>query len=73
MSNPITPEQIRAARALLDWSQMNLATAARLSQATIDLAERIGASDGALLLIRATLEEAGVEFPGTVGVALNKR
>jgi hypothetical protein len=73
MADPITPEQIRAARALLDWSPTNLATAVRLSRTTIDSAERTGASDGALLLIRATLEEAGVEFLETPAVTLRKR
>lgn len=60
----ITPEQCRAARSLLNWSQADLATAARAGQATIARFER-GASTpyaDTLKTLRATLEAAGVVF-----------
>ena len=61
----IKPEQMRAARGLLDWSQSDLAVAARLSLPTIKRAERdLGAivSEDALSAIRKALEKAGVIF-----------
>ena len=60
----ITPEQCRAARALLDWSQTTLAEAAKAGQSTIAKFERGLRSPHASTLtsIRAALEAAGVEF-----------
>jgi transcriptional regulator with XRE-family HTH domain len=64
----ITPEQCRAARALLDWSQTDLAKAAGTGQATVARFERGARTPYAntLKALRATLETAGVVFtPGT--------
>lgn len=61
----ISPEQMRAARGLVDWSQTRLAEAAGLSLPTIKRAERdLGAvvSPDAVAAIRKALEKAGVIF-----------
>ena len=58
----ITIEQLRAARALLGWSQTDLAGAAKLSRPTVDRAERVGVSSDALVALRRALEKAGVVF-----------
>jgi transcriptional regulator with XRE-family HTH domain len=74
----VTTRQIKAARALLGWSQTALATAAGLSVPTI---KRIESKDGDLggrpdtsARIVAALESAGAEFipqdGGGVGVRL---
>lgn len=77
---PITPPQIRAGRALLEWSQQKLADAAGLSLSTVrDYEnERRGGEIGGLRAIRRALESEGVAFlPGDdrngPGVRLNKR
>lgn len=60
----ITPEQCRAARGLLNWSQPTLAEMLGVARSTIANFER-GASDPypkTLAAIRATLEAAGVVF-----------
>ena len=60
----ITAEQCRAARALLDWSQPDLARASGTGRSTITRFER-GARvphPSNLAAIRAALEAAGVEF-----------
>ena len=74
----ITPEQCRAARALLNWSQPDLAEAAGTARGTIANFER-GASvphPNNLTDIRTALEAAGVEFipknGGGPGVRLQK-
>lgn len=78
----ITREQSRAARALLDWSQDELAEAADLSPATVRLFEKpwkAGHTPGeaTVTAIRKALEKAGVEFipenGGGAGVRLAKR
>lgn len=60
----ITPEQCRAARALLDWSRKKLATMAKVSEKTIadfELGKR--ESYGRTLAdIVKVLEKAGVVF-----------
>ena len=74
----MTPEQMRAARALIDWSQSQLAEAAGLSLPSIKRAERdLGAnvSAEALAAIQHALEDVGVEFtngnsPGVKSVLL---
>ncbi len=61
----ITPEQMRAARGLLDWSQSALADAAGLSLPTIKRAERnLGSavSGDAREAIQKALEAGGVIF-----------
>lgn len=60
----ITPEQIRAARALLNWSQAQLADASRIASQSIKNIER-GITDPRLstaMAIKTTLEKAGVQF-----------
>ncbi len=74
----MTPEQGRAARALLDMSQTALANAASVSLSTVvdfERSRRI-VSDQAIAAIRAALEAAGVVFlpenGNGLGVALRK-
>jgi transcriptional regulator with XRE-family HTH domain len=60
----ITRDQIRAGRALLNWSQLALATAANLSPAAIKNIER-GALDpraSMLAAIEEAFDRAGVMF-----------
>ena len=75
----ITIEQLRAARALLGWSQTDLASEAGLSVPTVKRLE--GAfgphvSDEARKKIKKTLEQAGIRFidenGGGAGVRLRK-
>jgi transcriptional regulator with XRE-family HTH domain len=72
--------QIRAARALVGWSQTEVATAAGLSIPTVKRAEADGGmrvSEDALVAIANALKKAGVEFiaenGGGAGVRLRKR
>ena len=74
----ILPPQIRAARALLAWSQDKLAAACALPKRTIARLE-VGATRPqrrTVAAIRAALETAGVEFipenGGGAGVRLAK-
>ncbi len=65
----ITGAQIRAARALLDWSARDLSRASRVSPATIQRLERTpGVSETAqartLSDLQRVLEDAGVAFIG---------
>ncbi len=74
----LSPAQCRAARALLDWSQAQLATACKVATKTLADFERGNRTpyDRTLVDIRAALEAAGVEFiaqnGGGVGVRLRK-
>lgn len=72
------PEQSRAARGLLDWSQMQLARTANLGESTVrdfEKGRRVPSINN-LAAIRAALEAAGVEFlaenGGGAGVRLRK-
>jgi transcriptional regulator with XRE-family HTH domain len=72
--------QIRAARALVGWSQTQVATAAGLSIPTVKRAEAdvgIRVSEDALVAIANALKKAGVEFiaenGGGAGVRMRKR
>ncbi|MAW80380.1 MAG: transcriptional regulator [Parvularcula sp.] len=74
----ITPEQCRAGRALLDWTQRDLASRAKLTPLTIREFER-GKSrlkDSTAQLLRMVFETAGVVFidenGGGPGVRLEK-
>jgi transcriptional regulator with XRE-family HTH domain len=60
----IIPAQVRAARALLDWSQNELASAANVGVTTVrDIeSERRATDTDAMRQIRRALDNAGVEF-----------
>jgi transcriptional regulator with XRE-family HTH domain len=60
----ITASQCRAARGLLDWTQQELADAARVGVATIRVFEGEGAETryATLAVVRRTFELAGIEF-----------
>lgn len=61
----ISPMQIRGARAMLDWSMVDLAKAAGVSVSAVKRFEdgqQFPGSEDALRRVQATLEEAGVEF-----------
>jgi transcriptional regulator with XRE-family HTH domain len=75
----MAPEQCRAARGLLAWSQQELAQRARVGVVTVHQLEA-GASQprrATLEVIRRAFEVAGVEFidenGGGPGVRLRKR
>jgi transcriptional regulator with XRE-family HTH domain len=73
----ISPQQSRAARGLLDWSQTELGVRANLSESTIrdfEKGRRVPAINN-LTAIRAALEAAGVEFTNgdQPGVRLRKK
>jgi transcriptional regulator with XRE-family HTH domain len=60
----LTDSQCRAARSLLDWTQQELADAARIGVATIRQFEG-GATEprhATLAVLRQALELAGIEF-----------
>lgn len=70
----ISIEQIKAARALLGWSQADLATKSGYALPTLNNIER-GLSmprEATLRDIKITLERAGVQFLGKTGVRLVK-
>ncbi len=76
----ISPEQMRAARGLLDWSQQELAEAAGLSVPTVKRAERdlgLPVSADARTALQRAFEAAGIVFidenGGGVGVRLRKK
>ena len=62
--NPITPGQCRAARALLDLTQPQLAVLAGLGLSTVVDFERSrrDVSREAVMGLKVTLEKAGVQF-----------
>jgi hypothetical protein len=75
----ITASQCRAARGLLDWTQQELADAARIGVATVRVfeGEMAETRPATLAVIRRAFESAGVEFidenGGGPGVRLRKR
>jgi transcriptional regulator with XRE-family HTH domain len=75
----ITASQCRAARGLLDWTQQELADAARIGVATVRQFEGDGAEtrQATLAVLRWAFESAGVQFidenGGGPGVRLRKR
>jgi len=60
----MTPQQCKAARALLDWQQTDLAAAARVGLSTVRDFERGARTPIAnnLSAIKSALEAAGVKF-----------
>ena len=79
MSIPkVSIRQVKAARALLGWSQKDLAGASGISEPTIKRLEAgqgdLGGREATVLAIRAALESAGVEFTNgdQPGVRLRK-
>ena len=72
----ITGSQIRAARALLGWSQQDLADKALLSETAILKLEtqRADTRTSTVIKVRKSLEDAGIDFimrtDGAVGVVL---
>jgi predicted transcriptional regulator len=74
----ITPEQCRAARGLLDWSQKDLADRAGVGTVTIHQLEAAVSQPrrSTLEVVRRAFEKAGVEFidenGSGVGVRLRK-
>jgi len=60
----ITPEQSRAARGLLNWTQYDLADKAGVAHKTVvDFeGENRAPRSGTLEVLRSALEKAGVEF-----------
>jgi predicted transcriptional regulator len=77
----ITTRQIKAARALLGWSQSDLAKRSGVSEPTVARLEAIdgelGGREKTAQKIRTTIESAGLEFidenGGGLGVRLRKR
>ena len=75
----ITASQCRAARGLLDWTQQELADAARVGVATVRIFEGEAAETRPAILaaLRRAFELAGVEFidenGGGLGVRYRKR
>lgn len=70
ITRSLSAGQIKAARALLDWSQDMLAQATRLSIATVRKLEcgAISPRQTTTFVIRTALEEAGIEFIDADGV-----
>ena len=73
----VSPEQCRAARALLNWTQAELAERVSISAVSIRAFEKGGEMrDSNLKLIRMTFEAAGITFipenGGGAGVRLSK-
>jgi transcriptional regulator with XRE-family HTH domain len=62
----ITGRQLRAARALLGWEQIELAKRSRVAIGTIRRMEsftgEIGSRTSTLSQVQATLERAGIQF-----------
>jgi hypothetical protein len=81
MKQPLTSQQIRAARALLRWRAEDLAQASAVGVATIRRAELADRETSMTvpndMAVRGALEAAGVEFidenGGGPGVRLKKR
>lgn len=74
----ITGPQLRAARALLDWSQERLATASGVTERTIRSVEDNNARphERTMTRLRDAVEAAGVEFiesETAIGVLVNRR
>jgi DNA-binding transcriptional regulator YiaG len=77
-SGPMSPEQSRAARAWLDWSQDELAAKASVSLSTVrdfEKGRRVPIANN-LTAMRVALEAAGIAFVdegGSSGITYAKR
>ena len=74
----ISPSQCRAARGLLKWTQPKLADKSGIGLSTINRYENETRPlrESAILQIKSTLEQAGVEFidaNGSLGVGVRLR
>jgi transcriptional regulator with XRE-family HTH domain len=72
----ISPAQLRAARALLGWSQKHLAVVSGLSLPTIQRMETFGlhrSSAGNVDKVQRALETAGIEFINDDGLGIRLR
>jgi transcriptional regulator with XRE-family HTH domain len=73
----ITGAQIRAARALLNWSVRELSRRCGVSQSAISRAEKVDGLPGMqgrnLATVRSAFEDQGIEFLDTSGVTLHRR
>jgi transcriptional regulator with XRE-family HTH domain len=77
----LTTRQIKAARALLNWSQADLARHSGVSEPTIARLEsvdgKLGGREETIKKIRRAVEVAGIEFisekEGIIGVGLKRR
>jgi transcriptional regulator with XRE-family HTH domain len=75
--------QIRAARAMLNWKQLDLARASGVAESTVKLVERdaVDTRSGTLEKLQIAFEKAGVQFipdgspslSGGPGVRLNRQ
>jgi transcriptional regulator with XRE-family HTH domain len=72
---PVNPRQCRAARALLDWTQAELAERAGVGLSTVQTFELEWRSNSAEKIqdIRLALENAGIMFLDGDGVTLRHR
>lgn len=74
--HPVTTRQVKAARALLRWSQETLAVRAGISPTTLKRLEgpdgELGGTSPIKTKIVGALAAAGIEFIGERGVALWK-
>lgn len=70
----VESEQIRAARAFVNWSQTQLAEMSGVSLPTIKRMEKDtgGSNFGNVKKVREALEEAGIIFTPTGGIEPNK-
>ena len=70
----ITPQQIKAARSLLNWKQSDLAKVSGISLPSINNIERNIASPRieTIRALQKSLENAGIEFIGEKGVSLRE-
>ncbi len=69
---PISSKQIKAARAMLDWSQETLAEASKLCVATIRNLEKGSLAPRSALDVRKALEDSGLEFFENNGLGYRK-
>jgi predicted transcriptional regulator len=73
----ITGRQLRAARALIGWEQVDLAHRAKVARGTIRRMESfegpIGSRTSTLMQVQQTLEKAGIQFLNDDGPGVRLR